>query len=127
MAKEFPFSSQYGVPELVKYISSVQGDYENVIITTRYDQPYVLFLFYMNYPPKKFQKLHRLTSRDEYGFSTVGEFDKYVFKQIDWDADKIVYRDSLIVGTDEEIPQEANIIEQVYGTNGFLYFEIMAN
>lgn len=127
MAKEYPFSSQYGVKELVDYVSGINGKYEKVVVTTTYDQPYILFLFYLKYPPEAFQNNHFLTGRDKYGFSTVGEFDKFVFKQIDWGADKLVYRNSLIVGTDDEIPPEANIIKEIFGSNNYKYFNIVAN
>ncbi len=127
MAKEYPLSSQYGVKELVYHISGVQDEYKNVVVTSTYDQPYILFLFYLKYPPETFQNNHFLTGRDKYGFSTVGEFDKFVFKQIDWGADKLVYRNSLIVGTDDEIPPEANIIKEIFGSNNYKYFNIVAN
>ena len=86
-----------------------------------------MFLFYLKYSPIKFQPDHVLTPRDTYGFSTVGKFDKFVFKKIDWDNDKLIYPRSLIVGTDEEIPDEANIIKEVYGTNDYKYFQVVAN
>ena len=127
MAKEYPFSSQYGVKELVSYISENSNEFEKVIVSDRYDQPYILFLFYLKYSPIKFQPDHVLTPRDTYGFSTVGKFDKFVFKKIDWDNDKLIYPRSLIVGTDEEIPDEANIIKEVYGTNDYKYFQVVAN
>jgi hypothetical protein len=56
MSKEYPFSSQYGVKELVDYVKSNQSKYENIVVTDRYDQPYILFLFYLKYPPENFQK-----------------------------------------------------------------------
>jgi len=127
MSKEYPFSSQYGVKELVSYVSDNSDNFENVVVTTRYDQPYILFLFYLKYPPENFQKDHILSERDEYGFSTVGKYGKFVFKQIDWDADKLVYGRSLIIGTDEEIPPEANVVGSIYGANGYKYFEVVAN
>ncbi len=125
MAKAYPYSSQYGVKELVGYISN--GDFDKVVITTRYDQPYILFLFYSKFDPEKFQQKHVLSGRDKYGFSTVPEFDKYIFKSVDFETDKLVYPGALIVGTDEDIPNEANIIKNVYGSNGFLYFQAVAN
>ena len=96
-------------------------------MTNRYDQPYILFLYYTKYPPELFQEKHELSGRDKYGFSTVEKFDNYVFKQIDWDVDKLVYSNSLIIGTPEEIPDEASIIKRVYGPNGYEYFEVIAN
>jgi 4-amino-4-deoxy-L-arabinose transferase-like glycosyltransferase len=127
MAKQFPFSSQYGMKDLVAYINENQDKYENVVITDRYDQPYILFLFYLKYPPSLFQKNHGLSQRDAYGFSTVRKFDKYRFEWIDWDEDKLRYPDSLIVGTDEEIPDEANVVKDIYGINGYKYFQVVAN
>lgn len=127
MSKEYPFSSQYGVKELVGYIKDNSQNNDLVIVTDRYDQPYILFLFYLIYPPEKFQGSHTLSSRDQFGFSTVGEFDKYVFKQIDFEEDRVQYPNSLIIGTDEQIPSEANIVKKIYGANGHLYFEVVRN
>ncbi|OGM15599.1 hypothetical protein A2V56_00165 [Candidatus Woesebacteria bacterium RBG_19FT_COMBO_42_9] len=125
MAKEFPFSSQYGVKELVSYTKEKAN--QKIIVTDRYDQPYILFLFYLKYPPQKFQLEHTLTAKDKYGFSTVRSFGKYEFVPIDFDTIKPQNPGSLIVGTDEEIPNEANIVKRIYGTNGYLYFEAVAN
>ena len=127
MAKEYPYSSQYGVKELVSFIKQKQSGYKKVIVTDRYDQPYVLFLFYLKYPPEKFQKDHILTERDWFGFSTVRAFDKYEFRSINWDVDKPQNPNSLIIGTNEEVPDEANIIGEIYGTNGYKYFDVVAN
>lgn len=127
MSKIYPFSSQYGVRELVDYINSNGEKYKKIVVTTRYDQPYILFLFYSKFPPEKFQNRHTLTSRDEYGFSTVAEFDRYSFEPIDFQATQEIYPDSLIAGTKEEIPQTSNIIKRIYGTNGYEYFNIVSN
>lgn len=127
MAKEYPFSSQYGVPELVEYVEEDRERFEKVVVTDRYDQPYILFLFYLKYPPDKFQEEHKLSSRDKFGFSTVREFDKYLFTSIDFQKTKEENPRSLIVGTDEEIPDEANIVKEIYGSNGYKYFQVVAN
>ncbi len=74
MTKEFPFSSQYGVKELISYIRDNNEKYNKIIITDRYDQPYILFLFYLKYSPAQFQSEHQLTPRDQFGFSTVPDF-----------------------------------------------------
>jgi len=127
MAKEYPFSSQYGAKELVSFVKEKQGDYKKVIVTDRYDQPYVLFLFYLKYPPEQFQKEHVLTARDRFGFSTVRNFDKYRFRAIDFDVEKPENPNSLVVGTDEEIPNEANIIKEIYFPSGEVAFKVVAN
>ena len=128
MTKEYPFSSQYGVKELVNYVRDNQSKYKNIVVTDRYDQPYILFLFYMKYPPQNFQGEHTLTPRDQFGFSTVRSFDKYRFVAFTtWDEIKANYPDSLIAGTPREIPKEANVIKRIYGTNGYEYFDLVAN
>jgi len=127
MAKEYPYSSQYGVEELANYISQNGSNYQNIYVTNRYDQPYILFLFYLKYPPQEFQFHHVLTTKDEFGFSTVADFDKYHFGSIDFESMKNNYPNSLIIGTPEEIPQSANIVKRIYGTNGFEYFDVVQN
>lgn len=126
MDKEYPYSSQYGVKELVEYVSN-NFNQKTVVVTDRYDQPYILFLFYTNYDPLKFQEGHQLTPKDGYGFSTVRSFDRYRFYSIKFDEMRIEYPNSLIVGTPEEIPDEANIIQKIKGSNEFEYFNIVAN
>lgn len=127
MAKEYPYSSQYGVPELVDYVKGNEDKYQKILVTDRYDQPYVLFLFYMKYDPTKFQAEHSLTAKDQYGFSTVNHFGKYYFATIKFQQAKEENPNTLIAGTSEEIVKEANIVKDIYGTNGFLYFRVVAN
>lgn len=127
VAKEFPYSSQYGVYELVNYVEANQDKYKDIVVTTRYDQPYILFLFYMKYSPSTFQSDHTLTSRDQFGFSTVPGFSKYHFLPIDFEKLRKDYPNSLIIGAPTEIPKEANIVKKIYGSNNFEYFDIVAN
>ena len=128
MAKEYPYSSQYGVKELVDYMKENEENYKNVVVTDRYDQPYILFLFYTKYDPIKFQQDHSLTPKDQFGFSTVREFGKYRFISFGkWEEVRSSYPNSLIMGTPTQIPQEANIVKRIYGINGFEYFDIVAN
>ena len=127
MAKQYPFSSQYGVEELINYVEINKADYKDIVVTTRYDQPFILFLFYTKYPPNKFQEEHILTPKDQYGFSTVADFGKYHFVPIDFESIRTRYPNSLIVGTPDEIPREANIIKRIYGSNDYEYFDLVAN
>ena len=129
MAKEYPFSSQYGVKELVAYLEGEGVDKsKKVMVTDRYDQPYILFLFYLKYDPAGFQAGHVLTPRDQFGFSTVRNFGKYTFTSItNWDSTRQEYRDALIAGTDEEIFEGTNVVKDIYGTNGHKYFQVVAN
>ena len=127
MTKEYPFSSQYGVKELVSVIGPIHNNYAHVIITDRYDQPYILFLFYMKYDPASFQKDHTITNRDLYGFSTVRSFANFRFESIHFVEFRDQYPNSLIIGTDQEIPESSNRKQDIYGSNGYRYFRIVQN
>ena len=94
--KEYPFSSQYGVEELASYVQKNYNKYDQIYISDKYDQPYILFLFYLKYPPEKFQYNHVLTPRDKFGFSTVKDFDKFYFGPIDLNTIKSNHHRSLV-------------------------------
>lgn len=121
----YPFAWEYGFDQLVDYIEEVEDKYEKIYVTDRYDQPYIIFLFYLKYPPEKFQKEVVLTPRDEFGFSTVRDFDKFHFDKIEWEKlrDK---RSVLIIGTDEEISEEASVSRTIYFKNNKPAFEIVS-
>jgi hypothetical protein len=121
--KTYPAAWEYGFSDLVGYVKSVEKNYQEVYVTDKYDQPYILFLFYLQYPPSGFQKEVILTPRDEFGFSTVRNFDKYHFEEIHWDEIKEI-PGNLVVGTNEEIPDQADIIKKVYFPNGEVAFKI---
>jgi len=50
-----------------------------VCVEGDYDQPYIMALFYLQYPAEKIQKEIELTPPDEFGFSTVKQFGNYQF------------------------------------------------
>ncbi len=127
MAKEYPFSSQYGAKEMVEYISQNESKFQKVFVTDRYDQPYILYLFYTKTDPAVFQKSHTLSPRDQFGFSTVRQYNKYNFGAIDFEKIKSQNPNSLIIGTKDEIPKEANIVHIVNGPNGEAVYLIVVN
>ena len=123
--KTYPDAWEDGFDQLVSYVQTVGEKYERIYVTDKYDQPYILFLFYLQYPPDQFQQEVSLTPRDRFGFSTVRDFDKYHFEQIDFEALK-KEKNVLIIGTDEEIPDSARIIKEIYFKNGKPAFQIVS-
>jgi len=100
----YPYATQYGVRELVAYLDEEKDDYDEIYVTTAYDQPYILSLFYSQYPPEAFQTEARLTPRDEFGYSTVAHYNKFYFRPISLDS--IPVDDGkriLVAGTPEEM------------------------
>lgn len=127
MAKKYPFSSQYGVKELVEYISQNESKYQKIYVTDKYDQPYILFLFYLKYPPQLFQGNHVLTVRDQFGFSTVRDFGKFHFEIVDFGLVLSQHNNILVAAAPDEVPKGVNIIKKIYGENGYEYFDIIQN
>jgi len=121
--KTYPTAWEYGFAQLVDYVKGVKDQYEEIYVTDKYDQPYVLFLFYLKYPPEEFQKEVVLTPRDKFGFSTVRNFSKFHFEGIDWEKVKNL-PNALIIGTDREIPDTAEIIKVIKFPNGQPAFKI---
>ena len=96
-------------------------------MTDKYDQPYILFLFYSQYDPRKFQDNHTLTFRDKFNFSTVRYFDKYHFESAGWEKTKNQHS-ALIVAAPEDIPDRGvDIIKTINFPNGLPAFKIVSN
>jgi 4-amino-4-deoxy-L-arabinose transferase-like glycosyltransferase len=116
-SKRYPFAWQYEFNQLVPYLEKQKNKYNQIYITNKYDQPYILFLFYSQYPPQKIQSEIKLTPPDNFGFSTVLNFDKYHFQKINWDK---IPLNSLVVTSDELVPIEpVKIINFPNGQPGF--------
>jgi len=122
--KTYPAAWEYGFDQLVPYLEEIKGEYEKVYVTDKYDQPYIIFLFYLKYPPEEFQKEVKLTPRDKFGFSTVRDFDKFHFEAINWDELK-TKSNILVVGTPEEINTSATILKRIYFKNGQTAFLVV--
>ncbi len=125
--KEYPAAWEFGFKEVVAYAESKKEEYDRVLVTDKYDQPYILFLFYSKYPPHLFQGQHQLTVRDKFNFSTVRDYDKYHFESTPWDKVRDNHS-SLIIAAPEDIPAEGvNVVNTIYFPNGEEAFKIVSN
>lgn len=89
---------QYGYKQAVDYAQAHSGQYNKIVVSTDLEQPYIFFLFYSTYDPKKY-------------LAREGPlFNKYEFRKIDWpNENKDGY--TLYIGTPGEIVNgvDANI------------------
>ena len=115
--KRYPLSWEYGFSEMVGKLEKYETSYKNIVITDKYDQPYILVLFYKIYDPVKYQPQAVLSPRDKFNFGTVRSFDKYKFHSI-YEEELKNSKNTLFIGTEQEIPQSANIIDRVFFPNG---------
>lgn len=115
--KRYPLSWEYGFSEMIGKLEKYENDAGKIVITDRYDQPYILVLFYKKYDPFKYQPQAVLSERDKFNFGTVRSFDKYEFHPITRDeVDKS--SNTLFIATPEEVGETANEIDAVYFPNG---------
>ena len=123
----YPVAWEYGFKDMVTYVKDNEQRYKRVLITTKYDQPYILFLFYSHYPPAKFQPDHHLTFRDKFNFSTVNQFDKYSFTDTNWEKVRDEHG-SLIIAAADDLPEVGvNIVTTINFPNGDPAFKIVSN
>lgn len=123
----YPAAWEYGFKELISYVQSNQNRYDRIWITDKYDQPYILFLFYLKYPPQMFHGHHQLTFRDKFNFSTVRNFDKYHFESSPWEKVRDIHS-TLIVAAPKDIPDVGvNIVKTINFPNGNPAFKIVSN
>ncbi len=116
--KELGFAWEYGFDQVAEYVKDNENKYTQIIISDRYDQPYIIMAFFLKYPPKKLQNEIVLTPRDKFGFSTVKKFGKFKFKKIDFLQDN-QQKNSLIITTTEKVNNSKfKPIYQVFFPNG---------
>jgi 4-amino-4-deoxy-L-arabinose transferase-like glycosyltransferase len=77
--QRYPFAWNRGFDLIVPHIESQKQKYQNIYLTNKYDQPYILYLFFSKYDPTKIQNQIQLTKPDRFGFSTVEKIDNITF------------------------------------------------
>lgn len=95
---------EFGYKEAVQTALPIQQNYKNVVFVQSYDQPYIYYLFYSKYDPKKYQQSAKLTEglqKNDVGF--VEGIDNMRFEWIDWPSHR-GRRGVLFLGTPEQIP-----------------------
>lgn len=67
-------------PPLVRYLKSVEDNYDQIYVTNDFGRPYIYFLFYNQIDPAQFQLEGRTTrTGDVFGFFDVHSVGKYKF------------------------------------------------
>ena len=93
---------QCGYRQLADYVKNNYHNYKRFYITKSSGQPYIFLLFFLEYPPEKYQKQALLSGIDEYGFGQVEKFDKFIFHFENSDDKKGV----VIIGAPEDFINE---------------------
>jgi 4-amino-4-deoxy-L-arabinose transferase-like glycosyltransferase len=115
---------QYGNKEAILYAKQHEDEYDQIIMTYKYDQPYIYYLFYNKIDPTWWQK-----NWDNNGDGTINRFyrkiDKYEFMEI---TDKqLIGNKTLIIGTDSETQNSiGKLKKEIRFPDGRLAYRIIA-
>lgn len=113
---------QYGYKQVVDSVNEIKSNNQQVIITYRYDQPYIYFLFYNRIDPSWYQSQWKGGEIERFNRS----FGDYTFRNIEWEQDKNL-QNTILVGTPGEIPPTADsIVKEIKFPNGTFAFRIIS-
>jgi hypothetical protein len=60
MVQKSPIDYLYGYKQAVNYVIKNQNRFNRIYMTDYYQQPYIYYLFYSQYPPQKYQQQAKL-------------------------------------------------------------------
>ncbi|MFZ3069211.1 MAG: glycosyltransferase family 39 protein [Microgenomates group bacterium] len=122
--KELSYAWQYGFDQIAKYTKANYDQYDHIIITDRYDQPYILTAFFTFYDPAVLQTELVMSTPDQYGFATGRKFGKYEFRSIKYDEDKNL-PNTLLISSEEKI-DDTKVINTVKSPSGETMFKFIS-
>jgi 4-amino-4-deoxy-L-arabinose transferase-like glycosyltransferase len=120
----------YGYKQAVQKIYPLRNNYQKIIFTSEYGQPYIYWLFYGKYSPIDYQAKAKLTENASGDVGRVEKLDNLEFRSISFDGDKNLSK-SLLVGTEIEIPLEKidyskqKILDEIKFLDGKIAFRIV--
>lgn len=89
-------------------VLSIKNEYKNfdqVVFTTDYNEPYIYVLFYLGINPVHFQQQAKLSRTRGVDVGEVEQIDSFHFRHINWPADRSM-PNTLFVGTEDELPEK---------------------
>ena len=123
---------QYGYQQIIQKVYPLRNNYQKIVFTSEYGQPYIYWLFYGQYPPSDYQAKARLTENPSGDVGKVEKLDNVEFRSVNFDGDKNLSK-SLLIGTEMEIPLEKidydkqRILEEIKFLDGKIAFRIVEN
>jgi hypothetical protein len=129
--KERADAWNYGYDKVANYIKD-NSENNFLFDNTRNPRAYILLLYYLDYPPSKYQKEVDPVFRENY-YSAIKVIDNYHFsnvetRQIDWSVDPqkdlIIIGDPLSVSAGQAAEHSLTMIDQIKNPAGNILFNI---
>ncbi len=121
----------YGYKQAVSYIGPLVSQKNKVIFSDVYGQPYIFYLFFSKYDPRKYQEQSLLTENPFGDVGKIEKLDNIEFRKIYWPDDR-AYSNSLFVGDEFDLPitdvvgqKEITLLENIKFLNGKTAFRIV--
>lgn len=115
-AREYSGEWQYGYKQAIHFVKEEEKNYDKIYVTKELGRPYIYTLFYTSTSPKKFQQDSDI-SREVFGFVNVDRVGKYHFVKDVSDHHNSAQK-SLYVSVPGDVPENANVREEVKLLNG---------
>ncbi len=98
---------QYGYKQAVEKTTELSSEYEKIVVANDgyFDQSYIFYLFFLKYPPEKYQREVKIDIANR-------SFEKYEFRPIDWEKDKEL-KNTLFVGMPKSFPQDTDALYEI--------------
>src|SRR3989344_2928962 len=120
---EYGYFWQYGYKDALAYVEENEAEFDKIIMTYEYDQPYIYYLFY--------NKIDLLWYQKNWDYNKNGAIDrfkrvigKYTFRNIDYSKD-VNLQKSLLIGAPKEIPDNAKVVKTIEYLDGKVAFKIV--
>ncbi|MDP3998011.1 MAG: glycosyltransferase family 39 protein [bacterium] len=119
----FSRNSHYGYKELVSYLEDVKDNYDQIVVSSRYNdtKQYAFFLFFTAYDPVKFQTSREIAkSWEEDGWLRVEKIDNWYFAPSLPSGDEFKQSEQkiLLVGAAEEFPPKITVRREIDDLKG---------
>jgi len=85
--KDYSFAWQYGYKQVANFVKKNYDNYDQIIMTKKYGEPHEFLLFYLGWPPEKYQSDPNLIRFYRSNWYWVDRFDKFYFVN-DWQIPK---------------------------------------
>lgn len=105
----------YGMREVISEVRTVENKYASIWFS-RNAWGYIYPLFYLPYPPEKYQKQAKLSVLNEFGFGWVDGFDKFTFG--DFPPSYTLRENTLFIGSPSDFSEIKKPLHTIYYPNG---------
>jgi len=95
----------YAYKPALEIVNKNQADYDKIVFTDEFGQPYIFVLFYSRFDPRKYQLQAKLTESPVGDVGFVSGFDKYTFENIYWPSRRND-KSTMFVGGQYELPDQ---------------------